>query len=86
MSTSKNRPDYTKEQYLESWGFHLGQLKRIRPSNPDDAAAVEDIMMKLSVIIDREANALFPEITCGACTVAIGAHTYDANCSEESTS
>ena len=74
-----------REQYVEAWQSHVRELVHVfldaeRPIND-----WEETKASLMGLIDEAADRSFSDIDCGACTVAIGAHTRQEGCREQRT-
>jgi hypothetical protein len=76
----------SKEQYIEAWTDHINQFIHVcmDADLPIDSwtELKEDMQQILEVAASKTSD---KKITCGACTVAIGAHTNDENCKKENT-
>jgi hypothetical protein len=72
-----------REQYVQTWNAHIAEL--IHPFMDSDTPIDEWFQTKaeLEAVVETAAVKLFPdepEINCGACTVAIGAHLMNEHC------
>lgn len=72
----------TRKEYIAAWNGHISEL--IHPFLDADRPIDDWMEMRgeLRKVVGEAAEKSFAEkeITCGACTVGIGAHTKDENC------
>ena len=71
-----------KEQYKEAWTSHINELIHVAMDADLPIEAWTEMKEDLQAIVEVAANKSFPDIdiNCGACTVAIGAHTNKPGC------
>jgi hypothetical protein len=70
----------TREQYVAAWTSHVNELIHPFIDSQTPINNWEETKANLMEVVEQAANMVYPDITCGACTVAIGAHTNDIHC------